>query len=89
MNPTGGSSLEQFLGDGYSNVHQTGEGLRRLRGDWERYRRGESEVVATREEPLPASVRKGLVLLGWGRVLKPTGRLPLGFVDQMAIEEAQ
>ena len=44
-------AIQQFPGDGYSNVRKLSEGVRRLRGGWERYRRGECEVVGRREEP--------------------------------------
>ena len=60
INPTGTSSFEQFPGDRYSNLRKLSEGLRRLRGEWERYRRGECEVVGIGGEPLPSSLGKGL-----------------------------
>lgn len=59
IKPTGTSSLEQFQEDSYSNTREPFEGCRRLRGRRERCRRGGSQVVSTREEPLPSSRRSG------------------------------
>lgn len=52
LKPMRSPSFEQLPRDGYSNIGGLSEGLRRLRGGWKRYRRGESECVVAFERPL-------------------------------------
>jgi len=59
VNPTGSPPVAQFPGDSYLNIQKLSKGLRRLRGDWERY--GERRMRASSTNGKGSSFRDGLV----------------------------
>jgi len=48
LQPHGKLFLKTVAWDSYSNIRKLSEGLRKVRGGWERYRRGESEPAGAR-----------------------------------------